>query len=292
MEWALEHSRAKPTARFVLVAIASHADEHGRNSYPSSATLQRRTGLSERAIREAVKELTRIGELKVAHGVGPKGCNVYWIIMTPAGDAASTESPRHQMPPAPDAPPADGASSTGAPDAGLDLVAPASGAAPPAGAAVSTGQELPPNSPSIVKEQSFFKTHTADDGGLFDVPAEAPPKPKRRSAPTGPPQSEIDAAFARFWEAYPRKVSRGDAVKAFTKVVKSGTDLEAVIAGAQRYRDDGARQRSEIKYTKHAATWLNGQCWLDEVAPPSRASPNGHQPYRNPADSSIYEGDL
>lgn len=119
----------------------------------------------------------------------------------------------------------------------------------------------------------------------IDVPA--PQKP-----PKGPSTREIEAAFARFWEIYPRRVSRGDALKAFTKAAKAGIDLEVVISGAARYRDDGARQRSEIKYTKHAATWLNGQCWLDEAGPPARASPNGHRPFRNPEDPSIYEGDL
>lgn len=110
-----------------------------------------------------------------------------------------------------------------------------------------------------------------------------------------PTKHDVDAAFARFWDAYPRKVSKGDAEKVFAKVAKSDVDLDAVVAGAVAYRDDKARQRAEIKFTKHPATWLNGQCWLDEPTkenPGTRTSANGHQPYRNPDDHSKYDEDF
>ena len=51
--------------------------------------------------------------------------------------------------------------------------------------------------------------------------------------------------------------------KAFAKAAVNGTDVEALIAGAQRYAVE--RQGQDPKYTKHPATWLNAGCWEDET---------------------------
>lgn len=74
-----------------------------------------------------------------------------------------------------------------------------------------------------------------------------------------------DPDFVRFWEAYPRKVGKGEARKAWTKVLKSGVDLERVIAGAERYRDDPQRRRKGDEYTKHPGPWLNAERWTDQL---------------------------
>lgn len=122
-----------------------------------------------------------------------------------------------------------------------------------------------------------------DGDPVADAPVPDSPRTKR----------DVDEAFTRFWSAYPRKVSKGDAMKVFARLAKAKDfDFELVVAGAERYRDDGARKRSELKYTKHPDRWLNAKCWLDEQAPDEpggRASPNGYQPFRNPTDDAAYE---
>lgn len=103
MGWVWEHSRSKSTDRLVLLAIADCASDDGGNAYPSIATLMRKTGLSERAVHNALSRLAGqdCGELKIHRNAGPKGCNRYRVIMTPAVDA-----PPQNMHPAADAPPA------------------------------------------------------------------------------------------------------------------------------------------------------------------------------------------
>jgi len=71
------------------------------------------------------------------------------------------------------------------------------------------------------------------------------------------------AAFERFWSVYPKRVAKEAARKAFARAAGNGTDVEALIAGAQRYAVE--RQDQDPKYTKHPATWLNGGCWEDEA---------------------------
>lgn len=72
-----------------------------------------------------------------------------------------------------------------------------------------------------------------------------------------------DTNFVAFWDAYPRKVAKGAARRAWTRAVQH-TEPDTIIEGARRYRDDPNREAS---FTAHPATWLNGERWLDEALP-------------------------
>lgn len=94
MTWVWEHSRAQPTHRLVLLAIADCANDVGEQAYPSGATLAKKTGLSERGVRAALAGLTALGELRVDYKAGPRGCNRYRVVMAdPARDAGSQPDP-------------------------------------------------------------------------------------------------------------------------------------------------------------------------------------------------------
>lgn len=270
MEWVMDNSRAKPTARFVLVAIARRAHHDGGGAHPSSADLQRATGFSERAVRDAIKEAVSIGELEVRYGAGPNGCNAYRIIMTPAGDAAPTESTRQEMPPAGDAPRQE------MPERG-------------AGAASLTRQELPPNSPITVLEQSL-KTNTGDDG-LFDTPAD-PPKRKRTTKPKTSTDPTADEKFMLWWRTFPNAVKRPASYQKWLLSTKT-VDPDELQAKTEAYAKAYAASGNDPKWIPMSTTWLHNEQWNDPL-PRSRASPqaNGHQPFLNPQDSSSYYGDL
>jgi hypothetical protein len=62
LTWALDHSKAAGSARFVLVALADRADDDGC-CWPSLADIARRTTLSERQVRRRIGELVKLGEL-------------------------------------------------------------------------------------------------------------------------------------------------------------------------------------------------------------------------------------
>lgn len=74
-----------------------------------------------------------------------------------------------------------------------------------------------------------------------------------------------DSAFVVFWDKYPKKVGRKAAFKAWHKVEwtpdlvsKAMTALEAWKQSEQWTKDAG-------RYIPHAATWVNGERWEDEV---------------------------
>lgn len=71
-----------------------------------------------------------------------------------------------------------------------------------------------------------------------------------------------NSEFAEFWSVYPAHVGRRAAFKAFAKA-RTRAEHQAIVAGAQRYAHDPTRKP---EFTKHPATWLNADCWLDEPA--------------------------
>lgn len=75
---------------------------------------------------------------------------------------------------------------------------------------------------------------------------------------------EIEGEFREtFWPAYPRKVDRRDALKAFRKA-RSAVDLAAIMTALKAYRTeiDG----KDKQYVRHGARWLNAAPWEDASA--------------------------
>lgn len=67
-----------------------------------------------------------------------------------------------------------------------------------------------------------------------------------------------------FWPAYPRKVGKAAASKAWKKLTQS--ELDAVMEGLRRYKATEWQGR-EIQFIPHASSWLNGRRWDDDLSP-------------------------
>jgi len=76
-----------------------------------------------------------------------------------------------------------------------------------------------------------------------------------------------DLAFEAFWSSYPRKAGKKAARRAWDQALRRGADVGAVVAGARAHAADPNRDDA---YTKHPATWLNGDCWEDPPLPARR----------------------
>lgn len=79
-------------------------------------------------------------------------------------------------------------------------------------------------------------------------------------------KKDLDVAseeFETFWNIYPRKVAKRDALKAW-KGVMSGKDaptVAQVLAGVERYK----AQKLDPKFVAYPASWLRAGRWSDEV---------------------------
>jgi Helix-turn-helix domain len=74
--------------------------------------------------------------------------------------------------------------------------------------------------------------------------------------------SVLEKEFNRWYSIYPRPRTRRAALKAYKQARARGATAETLLDGAKRYAAERADQ--DLRFTKYPATWLNGDCWLDE----------------------------
>lgn len=119
---------------------------------------------------------------------------------------------------------------------------------------------------------------TDDPRGREPSPSPSPSERKKdslaslapRARGNAPRQGEIaDAAFERWYLAYPRKIGKGAARRAYRAALQKTTaeTLQAAVGSAAW---DG-----DPRFIPHPATWLNGERWLDQPSPAGKPV-NGH----------------
>ncbi|UTY50445.1 DUF1376 domain-containing protein [Sinorhizobium fredii] len=75
-------------------------------------------------------------------------------------------------------------------------------------------------------------------------------------------QRAIDQEFDEsFWPAYPKKVAKGAALRAY-RTARKKADVDEIVSAVRRYAAD--RREEDSRYTKAPASWLNGECWSDQ----------------------------
>lgn len=89
---------------------------------------------------------------------------------------------------------------------------------------------------------------------------------------------KVDECFEQFWQAYPRKVSRQNAIKAFAKVDVS---IDILLASLEKQKGSEQWQKDGGQFIPHPATWLNGRRWEDEVTPYERRPQSGQRTGNN-----------
>jgi len=104
-----------------------------------------------------------------------------------------------------------------------------------------------PTTPQLITSQEMSPS---------DSPS--PSAPRLHPSTTGP--------FEEFYAAYPHKVAKGDARKAWAKAVVRAGSPQIVIDGARRLAADP--NLPEKRFIPHPASWLNGDRWDDEPYPP------------------------
>jgi uncharacterized protein YdaU (DUF1376 family) len=116
---------------------------------------------------------------------------------------------------------------------------------------------------------------------LFDSSLRSESLPE---ASSGRVEKEQDAEFEKqFWPAYPQKVGKGQARKAW-RTARRSASVDAILAGLERYK----RAKPPERDWRYPATWLNGEGWLDEIAaPPKLTVVNGNS---SPSYASGFEG--
>jgi hypothetical protein len=87
--------------------------------------------------------------------------------------------------------------------------------------------------------------------------------------------------FEEFWAAYPRKIGKRDAERAWPAACRR-TDAAKILDVLQRYPFDTDPERR--RFIPYPATWLNQSRWEDDLE--AVAAGNGHRP-RSSTRSSV-----
>jgi len=83
-------------------------------------------------------------------------------------------------------------------------------------------------------------------------------------------------AFGAFWDEYPNKKAKQDAIRAWRKLKPDAALINRIMAGLAKAKNSDSWLRDEGRFIPYPATWLNGRRWEDEVT-------TGHAPPRVPA---------
>lgn len=235
-------SKVSRTAKLLYQILSMHVSQLRSDGavWPSRSALAALLGYAKPdSVDPFLKELAKLDAIEVRQrrkSNGSLDTNVYVIHETPPPDYQGLKTLSEFY--------ADRTPSRGVPPNSGVGVAPISGV----GVAPSSGYEL---------EEVELEEVELDE--------------KKNSRAT----SALPPSFEAWYAAYPIKKARGAAEKAYPKAlaaaaadkrVKAGeiTAAGLLLAAARSYAEDPNRSP---QFTKHPATWLNQQCWLDERLP-------------------------
>lgn len=75
----------------------------------------------------------------------------------------------------------------------------------------------------------------------------------------------VPDGFEAFWNAYPRKVAKPAAIKAWLKVSPDPDIQAAILKAISAQRNSEGWTKDNGAFVPHPATWLNGRRWEDEL---------------------------
>lgn len=88
--------------------------------------------------------------------------------------------------------------------------------------------------------------------------------------------SAVEKRFIEFWAAYPKKVAKGAALKAWKRLKPSQELTEKMIAAIQRQKASDQWTREGGRFIPNPATWLNAERWEDEIGGGNNAETVGN----------------
>jgi len=88
---------------------------------------------------------------------------------------------------------------------------------------------------------------------------QTPSTPKPRVAQ----KHTATSGFDRFWQAYPKKASKGQAEKVWQKLSPDEQLTEQILQAVERAKTRADWQKQEGQFIPYPATWLNAKGWED-----------------------------
>lgn len=98
----------------------------------------------------------------------------------------------------------------------------------------------------------------------IDIDNIPPISPKGDKPEIKPETDSFSESFNDFWKAYPKKVSKANALKAWNKLKPNGDLVREILSALERQKTSVQWQKDNGQFIPYPATWLNGRRWEDE----------------------------
>jgi hypothetical protein len=105
-------------------------------------------------------------------------------------------------------------------------------------------------------------------------PIQSESNPNPNTNPNPNPRETRGAEFEKFWTAYPRKEGKQKARSAFEKVTVS---LDVLLIALEAQKKSSQWTKDNGQFIPHAATWLNGKRWEDQLSVDRSGYVNGRR---------------
>ena len=102
------------------------------------------------------------------------------------------------------------------------------------------------------------------EGGQEPHPTESKRKKER--------EKEIEDEFANFWNEYPKKRAKVEALKAFKKRYKELPPIDELVEIVKLHKQTEDWKKEKGQFIPNPATWLNQGRWEDEIEDPKEES--------------------
>ena len=122
---------------------------------------------------------------------------------------------------------------------------------------------------------------------IAQLPTRRKPQSKVKESRVKESILDTNTLFSTFWDAYPKKKSKGQAERAFAKLNPDDDLLATMLVALKQAKKSEDWLKEEGKYIPYPATWLNAKGWEDEYKEAKNGSYRGN-PSQKP--SGAFDG--
>ena len=259
---AVLESNLHATTRHVLLTLACHMNDLGAGCFPSTRTLEKQTGLSRRTVETHLAVARRVGWITVERrGDSGQGWRRHEYRIAWPADVAK------------DVPHVSDETGKGVLQAVESRDVDVGKHVPPVDPRrgdnenSEVAKDLPHPNAEVGKHVPQVNPERGEngDGNVANQLPLSTSKSTSTRTPARQTRSSVSDRFHLFWEVYPRKVAKQDAIRAFEKLDPDTSLLTAMLNALRMQKGSPEWAKDHGQFVPYPATWIRGRRWEDEI---------------------------
>ena len=114
-------------------------------------------------------------------------------------------------------------------------------------------------------------------------PLEGPKEKDKEKDKEKETKGECEGGFEKFWKAYPKRVSKGQAERVWKRLKPSEQLIAKILQAVERAKTSDKWRKDSGQFIPYPATWLNAKGWEDEI------EEDGLSAFRREAEEELSE---